>query len=189
MKINRKKLEWYLTNIRRNAERDEVEVTDEYLVNQLANYMEVNPACIDMNETNKEGRYYYSTVGYGVMSLLGERYRMGRVEIFDRNNDSGYQIDEGTYCMPFEAANQFEDFIENIETDFPINIEIGSMKWCQQSVAEELGIDVDKLNDVETKKLFYRKKNDIFAQEKGFKDWDEYLGSTELGLSLKNSNP
>lgn len=185
MKVDRAQLKWFLTNIRHNAERDNEEVTDEYLVDKLAHYIEVNPGCINTDESNRKGRYYYSTVGYGIMSLLGERYRMGRVEIFDRKNDSGYQIDEGAYCMPFEAANQFEQFIENIETDLPINIEIGTHKACQDAVAEELGIPVDKLNDIETKKLFYRKKNDIFAQEKGFKDWDEYLDSTELGKQLK----
>jgi hypothetical protein len=185
MKVSRTDLKWFLQNIRRRT--DGKELTDEELVMELANYIEVNPGCINMDESNRSGRYYYSTVGYGVFSLLGERYRMGRVEIFDKQNDSGYQIDEGTYCMPFEAANQFEQFIENIETDLPINIEIGTHKACQAAVAEELGIPVDKLNDMDTKKEFYKKKNDIYAQEKGFKDWDEYLDSTEFGKKLKES--
>ena len=134
MKVSRTDLKWFLQNIRRKAERDELDetqFTDEFLANELAHYIEVNPGCINMDESNRSGRYYYSTVGYGVVSLLGERYRMGRVEIFDKQNDSGYQIDEGVYCMPFEAANQFEQFIENIETDLPINIEIGTHKACQ----------------------------------------------------------
>ncbi len=71
-------------------------------------------------------RYSYSTVGYGVFSLLGERYRMGRIEVFDREDESGYQVHEGFYCMPFEAAAKFEDFIEALETDLPIHLEIGS---------------------------------------------------------------
>lgn len=185
MKINRKDLKWFMSNIRRNAERDEIEVTDEYLVNELANYMEVNPACVDMNQSNREGRYSYSCVGYGVFSLMGERYRMGRVEIFDQKDDSGYAIDEGSYCMPFESANQFENFIENIQTDLPINIEMGKFELCRKAAAEDLGIDVDKLNDAETKRAFYKKKNDEYAQTQGFKDWDSYLDSTELGRSLK----
>jgi hypothetical protein len=184
MKVSRTDLKWFLQNIRRKAERDELDetqFTDEFLANELAHYMEVNPGCINMDESNRSGRYYYSTVGYGVVSLLGERYRMGRVEIFDKQNDSGYQIDEGTYCMPFEAANQFEQFIENIETDLPINIEIGTHKACQQAVAEELGIPEDKLNDIETKKAYYRKKNDEEAQRLGFKDFDDQLEKSGLG--------
>jgi hypothetical protein len=190
MKVNRKELKWFLDNIRRKAERDKEEVTDEMLADKLAHYMEVNPGCIDMNESNRSGRYYYSTVGYGVFSLLGERYRMGRVEIFDKQNDSGYQIDEGVYCMPFEAANQFEQFIENIETDLPINIEMGTMDQCRAAVAEDLGIPEDKLNDSETQKAYYRKKNDEWAQEKGYKDFDDMLANSSLGdlRITKNEN-
>jgi hypothetical protein len=187
MKIDRVDLKWFLDNITRTAERDGKELTNEYLANELGNYIETNPGCIKMDEVSHPGRYSYSTVGYGVFSLLGERYRMGRVEIFDKQNDSGYAVDEGSYCMPFVAASQFEDFIESLQTDLPINIEIGSHKWCQQAVSEELGIPVDKLNDAETKRAFYQKKNDIYAQEQGFKDWDDYLASTEIGRSLLES--
>jgi len=63
---------------------------------------------------------------------LGERYRMGRIEVFDRENESGYAVREGIYTMPFESANQFEDFIESIQTDLPIHIEIGSHEWCSR---------------------------------------------------------
>jgi len=181
MKIDRKELKWFLDNIRRKAERDNEEVTDEMLADKLAHYMEVNPGCIDMNESNRSGRYYYSTVGYGVFSLLGERYRMGRVEVFDKQNDSGYQVDEGVYCMPFEAANQFEQFIETIETDLPINIEMGTMAQCRAAVAEELGIPEDKLNDSDTKKAYYSKKNDEEAQKLGYKDFDDQLANSSLG--------
>ena len=183
MKVNREDLLWFMQNIRRRTE--DKEITDQELVNELAEYMETNPRCIDIKGISHSGRYYYSTVGYGVFSLLGEKYRMGRIEIFDKKNDSGYQISEGIYTMPFTAASQFEDFIESLETDLPINIEIGSHDWCQQAVAEELGIPADMLNDMDTKKEYYRKKNDIYAQEKGFKDWDTYLDSTEFGRSLK----
>ena len=78
MKINRDKLKWFMSNIRRKAERDGIELTDEYIANEMAGYMETNPACVDMNESNREGRYYYSTVGYGVFSLLGEGIVTGK---------------------------------------------------------------------------------------------------------------
>ena len=181
MKVNRKYIKWFLDNIRRVAERDGVELTNEYLANELSKYIEINPGCIDMEQSDRTGRYYYSTVCYGVFSLLGERYRMGRVEIFDRQNDSGYQVDEGVYCMPFDAANQFEQFIENIETDLPINIEMGTMGQCRAAVAEELGISEDKLNDAETKREFYKKKNDEHAQSLGYKDFDDQLANSSLG--------
>jgi hypothetical protein len=187
MKVNRGDIKRYLDNIFNRAEQEGKQLSNYELADELSNYMESYPSCIDVNEVAKSGRYYYSTVGYGVFSLLGERYRMGRIEIFDKQNDTGYATDEGTYCMPFMAASQFEDFIESIETDLPINIEIGSHQWCQQAVAEDLGIPVDKLNDEETKRAYYRKKNDLYAQEQGFKDWDDYLASTEIGRSLLES--
>jgi len=187
MKVNRGDVKWYLDNIFRRAEQDGKQLSNDELANELCNYMETNPRCIDMDGVSNPGRYYYSTVGYGVFSLLGERYRMGRIEIFDKQNGTGYATDEGTYCMPFTAASQFEDFIESLETDLPIEISIGSHEWCVSAAAEDLGIPADKLNDTETKRAYYRKKNDLYAQEQGFKDWDDYLSSTELGRSLLES--
>ena len=179
MKINRKDLRWFLQNIRRRAESQEL--TDEQLADQLANYMETNPSCVDMDGVSNPGRFSYSTVGYGVFSLLGEKYRMGRIEIFDNEDDSGYAVSEGTYTMPFVAANQFEDFIESLETDLPINIEIGSHQWCETECAKSLGFEtVEEMRDPENVKAFRRKKNDIYAQEQGYKDWDDLLANSKF---------
>ena len=103
MKIDRNRLAWFLKNIRVD---NPGELTDEVLVDKLANYMEVNPDFVDIHGVSHPGRFSYHTVGYGVFSLLGEKYRMGRVEIFDRQDESGYAVSEGTYCMPHVAANQ-----------------------------------------------------------------------------------
>lgn len=183
MKINRSNLEWYLKNIRRdNLTHDSKELSDSDLIDKLASWMETNPSCISMDEVSHPSRYYYSTVGYGIFSLLGERYRMGRVEVFDKQNESGYQIDEGLYCMPFVAANQFEDFMETLETDLPIHINIGSVDECNRATAEELGIEPNKMHDDETKKVYWRKKNDAYAAEQGFKDWDDLLANSIFKL-------
>ena len=176
MKINRKNLEWYLQNIRRKYEGKEL--TDTELVNELANWMEINPACVDMGEASHSGRFSYHTVGYGVFSLLGEKYRMGRVEIFDKEDDSGYATSEGIYTMPHIAANQFEDFIGTLRTDLPINIEIGSHEWCVMECEKELGIEKGMLHDKETVKEYNKKKNDKYAQERGYKDWDDLLADS-----------
>lgn len=176
MKIDRKKLEWFLQNIRRENQN----VTDTELVDRLARWMEVNPDCINMDEPSDRGRYSYSTVGYGVMTLLGEKYRMGRIEIFDREDESGYQVDEGDYCMPFIAANQFEDWIEALETDLPIQISIGNIDWCQQECAKALGFEnKDEMNDKEKVAEYRRKKNDTFAKEQGYEDWDDLLAKSK----------
>lgn len=179
MKINRKDLLWFLNNIRRKEEGKKL--TDEMIVDELANYMEVNPRCVDMNGVNTPGRYRYSTVGYGIFSLMGEKYRMGRIEIFDNENDSGYQVDEGIYTMPLEAASQFEDFIESLETDLPINIEIGNHKWCEEECAKILGFeDSDAMRDPDKVKEYRRIKNDEFACEQGYEDWDDLLAKSKF---------
>lgn len=178
MKINRKDLKWFMKNIRHHS--DGKELNDEELVEKLAMYMERNPGCVDVHGVSDPGRYYYSTVGYGVFSLLGEKYRMGRIEIFDSQDESGYQVDEGTYTMPFVAANQFENFIESLETDLPINIEIGSHKWCETECAKSLGFEtVEEMRDPEKVKEYNRKKNDLYAQEQGYKDWDDLMANSK----------
>ena len=178
MKINRKDLKWFMKNIRHHSEGKEL--NDEELVEKLAMYMERNPGCVDVHGVSDPGRFHYSTVGYGVFSLLGEKYRMGRIEIFDSKDESGYAVSEGIYTIPFVAASQFEDFMDSLETDFPINIEIGSHEWCEMECAKSLGFEtVEEMRDPEKVKEYTRKKNDLYAQEQGYKDWDELLANSK----------
>jgi hypothetical protein len=179
MKISRKDLQWFMTNIR--AHSDGKELTDEELVDKLATWMERNPGCVDVHGVSDSGRFYYSTVGYGVFSLMGEKYRMGRIEIFDQEDESGYAVSEGIYTMPFVAANQFEDFIDSLQTDLPINIEIGSHEWCEKECATSLGFETpEEMRDPEKVKEYRRKKNDVYAQEKGYKDWDDFINNSKF---------
>jgi len=179
MKINRKDLQWFMKNIRYHS--DGKELTDEELVDKLAGYMETNPRCIDMDGVSNPGRFYYSTVGYGVFSLMGEKYRMGRIEVFDSEDESGYAVSEGIFTMPFVAASQFEDFMNSLETDLPINIEIGSHKWCEDECAKSLGFETpEEMRDPEKIKAYQRKKNDIYAKERGYKDWDDLLSNSKF---------
>jgi len=123
-------------------------------------------------------RFTYHTVGYGVFSLLGERYRMGRIEIFDNQDGCGYATAEGDYCMPFEAAAKFEEFIESLTTDLPIQIDIGSVAWCNRECAIDLGIDPELMHDDATKKTYYKQKNNKYAIEQGYKDWDDLIAQS-----------
>jgi hypothetical protein len=178
MKINRKDLKWFMKNIRHHSEGKEL--NDEELVEKLAMYMERNPGCVDVHGVSDPGRFHYSTVGYGVFSLMGEKYRMGRIEIFDSQDESGYAVSEGIYTMPFVAASQFEDFMDSLETDLPINIEIGSHEWCEMECAKSLGFETpEEMRDPENVKEYNRKKNDLYAQEQGYKDWDELLANSK----------
>jgi hypothetical protein len=187
MKFNRKDLKWFMTNIRTHA--DGKELTDDELVDELATYMENNPRCIDIHGVSNPGRFYYSTVGYGVFSLMGEKYRMGRIEIFDSEDESGYAVSEGIYTMPHVAASQFEDFIDALETDLPINIEIGSHQWCEKECAKSLGFETpEEMRDPEKVKAFQRNKNNIYAQERGYKDWDDLLANSKFAPKKKTED-
>ena len=105
---------------------------------------------------------------------------MGRIEIFDSQDESGYAVSEGIYTMPFVAASQFEDFMDSLETDLPINIEIGSHEWCEMECAKSLGFETpEEMRDPENVKEYNRKKNDLYAQEQGYKDWDELLANSK----------
>jgi hypothetical protein len=177
MKVNRDDIKYFIYNVKRRFP----EATEEEFADHLANYIELNPNCIDVDGKARRGRFSYHTVGYGVMSLFGEKYRMGRIEIFDREDESGYQVHEGSYSLPFEAASQFEDFIESIETDLPINIEIGSHKWCADECAKSLGFrDEEEMRDPEAVKAYRRKKNDEFAVSQGYKDWDDLMANSKF---------
>ena len=101
---------------------------------------------------------------------------MGRIEIFDREDDSGYQVSEGIYSLPFEAAAKFEDFIEALETDLPIHIEMGSHKWCEEECAKDLGFESsEEMRDPEKMKEYRKQKNDAYAKEQGYKDWEDLV--------------
>ena len=176
MKVNRQDIKYFISNVKRRFP----EAAEEEFADHLANYIEMNPGCIDVDGKARRGRFSYHTVGYGVMSLFGEKYRMGRIEIFDKQNESGYQVDEGIYTMPFEAASQFEDFIESIETDLPIEIKIGSHEWCEEECAKSLGFtDSDQMREPEAVKAYRRKKNDEFAVSQGYKDWDDLMANSK----------
>jgi hypothetical protein len=176
-----------MTNIRTHA--DGKELTDDELVDQLATYMETNPSCIDIHAVSNPGRFHYSTVGYGVFSLMGEKYRMGRIEVFDSEDESGYAVSEGIYTMPHIAASQFEDFMDSLETELPINIEIGSHEWCEKECAKSLGFETpEEMRNPENVRTYQKKKNDIYAQTRGYKDWDELLANSKFAPKKTTQN-
>ncbi len=170
-----------MKNIRRHSEGEDL--TDEQLVDKLAMYMERNPGCVDIHGVSDKGRFYYSTVGYGVFSLMGEKYRMGRIEVFDSEDESGYAMSEGIYTMPHIAANQFENFIDSLQTELPINIEIGSHQWCENECAKSLGFETtEEMRDPEKIKEFQKNKNNVYAKERGYKDWDDLMANSKFGF-------
>jgi len=128
----------------------------EFLKEYSDSHWKFNTNSIDWIKLSK--RYTYSIVGMGIFSLLGEIYEGGRVEIYDRESNSPYSDSEGGYFMPKSSMNDFYKFFDDLETDFPIKLDFGSMEMLQQAVSEELDIPVDKLNDKKTMKKYREKK-------------------------------
>jgi len=179
MKVNREDLKWFIDNIKRKYP----DCSEEEFADHLARYMESNPACIDMNGISNPGRFSYSTVGYGVFSLFGEKYSMGRIEVFDRENESGYAVHEGEYTMPHVSANQFEDFMDSLQTELPIHIEIGSHEWCADECAKSLGFENDEdMRNPEKVSAYRDKKNDEFAVQNGYKDWNDLMVNSKWNM-------
>jgi hypothetical protein len=135
MKVNRKALLRVLAQLRQSSPSS---LSDQEVVARLADYMENHPSSIDLYGPSRQNRFSYATVGYGVQSLLGEKYRLGRIEVFDSQNESGHQTQEGTYCIPHQTAGAFQDFIENLKTPLPIHVSLGSLKWCKEECAKAL---------------------------------------------------
>ena len=99
-----------------------------------------------------------------------------------------YAVSEGSYSMPFLAANQFEDFIESLETDLPIEISIGNHQWCELECAKSLGFNsVEEMRDPENVKQYRRNKNDEYAREQGYKDWDDLVANSKFGGKAQNN--
>ena len=68
----------------------------------------MNPACVDKDGVARSGRFYYSTVGYGVFSLLGERYRMGRIEIFDKDGNNF------EFSFGIDTHGELKEFLDHL---------------------------------------------------------------------------
>ena len=113
--------------------------------------------CID--ET-KPKRFTYSTVGYGIFTLLGEKYRCGRIEVYDEQDLSGYAASEGMFCLPHEVSQEVEDFFENLSTDLPIYINIGNIAWCKEETAKALGVSLENIDSAEAIKAYYKSKQE-----------------------------
>lgn len=183
MKVNRKDLEWFIGNVKRRYPG----CSEEDFANHLATYIETNPASIDVHGVSNPGRFSYSTVGYGVFSLFGEKYRMGRIEVHDKESESGYAVHEGIYTMPHIAGSQFEDFMDSLETDLPIHIEIGDHKWCANECAKSLGFEnEEEMRDPDNVKAYQRKQNDEHARGIGYKDWDDLMANSKWNKNETN---
>jgi len=72
----------------------------------------------------KSKRFFYSVVEEFSYNEDYNAFCMGRVEIFDSHNKSGYAIGEARFIIPAELFPKFREWIDFKESDYPIMI-----KW------------------------------------------------------------
>ena len=126
----------------------------------------------DIKYCRPTGRYNYSTTGYGIFSLHGFFYASGRIEVYDRENDTGYAADEGTYWIPLKDEGKLRDFFDDLETDMPIKLSLGNMNQIDKAVADEVGVSVDKLDGEDVRKEFMEKKHQEYLDRLDKFRWD-----------------
>jgi len=98
-----------------------------------------------VKQETSSARFSYSTVGYGIFSL------------------------------PHAVASDFEDIIDSLETELPISISLGSVKWCEEEYAKALGLPgPDSLRDQETIDRHRQNQLEKYAQSQGFASWEEW---------------
>ncbi len=102
-------------------------------------------------------RYSYSTTGYGVFTLMGVLYSAGRIEVYDDSDQmSGYPIEEGSYWCPIEKEFMLTDFFQELRSDLPVYIRLGSFESCEKAVSEKLDVPIDEFRDQETINKCYK---------------------------------
>ena len=141
-------IQWYKDNI---SECDGSMNTSEELLSKFKEYKkEYNP--------EKVKRFTYGTVGYGVFSIIGDFYRMGRIEVYDNEGDSPFSYDEGTFCLPFEQSEEFEDWIMGTSSDYPMQISLGSVEDCKSIIIDKLGMYKETFDNKEVRAEYWKNK-------------------------------
>ena len=92
----------------------------------------------------KEKRFFYSVVEELSFNRDYDAFRMGRVEIHDSHEKSGYPIDEARFIIPNELFPAFRKWIDFKESDNPIMI--------------RFEMDVNKFVDANKKKMSDKKR-------------------------------
>ncbi len=62
-------------------------------------------------------RYFFSVVEEMIMNENAEKFRGGRIEVYDNKSKNGYAVYEGRWWLPIQIAQQFYDLFDGLETD------------------------------------------------------------------------
>jgi hypothetical protein len=89
--------------------------------------------------------FYYEVSPQHSNTLFDQLYQTGTILTYDSESEQEKPISTGRYSVPIEAANQFQDFIESLETELPLFISLGTEQLCKQEAARDLMVPVAQL--------------------------------------------
>jgi hypothetical protein len=90
--------------------------------------------------------FYYEVNPQDSSTLFDQLYQTGTIHTYDSESEHERPISIGRYSVPFEAASQFQNFIESLETEFPMFLTIGTEQICKNEAAKELMVPVAQLS-------------------------------------------
>lgn len=65
----------------------------------------------------KNKRYHFSCVEEMIMNENAQKFRGGRIEVYDSKSKSGYAVYEARWWLPIDIAERFYDLFDGYETD------------------------------------------------------------------------
>lgn len=89
--------------------------------------------------------FYYEVKPQNSNTLFDQIYQTGTILTYDSESETEKPVMIGKYNVPIEAANQFQDFVESLETEFPLFVSFGTEQLCKQEAAKELMVPVAQL--------------------------------------------
>lgn len=89
--------------------------------------------------------FYYEVKPFHSNTLFDQIYQTGTILTYDSESETEKPVMIGRYNVPIEVANQFQDFVESLETEFPLFVSFGTEQMCKQEAAKELMVPVAQL--------------------------------------------
>lgn len=107
----------------------EYTVEKKYICPKCKKYGEKDEKCPDCEhhyfvdeDMVQKKKYFFNIIEEYVLNPDYYGYRGGRVEVFDRDDDSGYAMAEYRLFMPAEFWDKFCDVFDFEESDLPVEI-------------------------------------------------------------------
>lgn len=116
--------------------------------------------------------FYYEVKPFHSNTLFDQIYQTGTILTYDSESETEKPVMIGRYNVPIEVANQFQDFVESLETEFPLFISFGTEQSCKQEAAKELMVPVAQLTS----------KADSYSEDDGY----ETTSSKKIAKKVRN---